>query len=68
MRRTSQKMLVVALALAVGVALALAGFTLGRTMLLIVGLVVIGAGVIAGIVVVIFNGAADAPTSALPRG
>jgi len=58
----------VAVALAVGVALALAGFTFGRTMLLIVGLVVIGAGVIAGIVVVIFNGDADAPTSALPRG
>jgi hypothetical protein len=61
-------MLVVALALAVGVALALAGFTLGRTMLLIVGLVVTGAGVIAGIVVVIFMGDANAPASALPRG
>ena len=68
MRRTSQAMLVVALALAVGVALALAGFTFGRTVFLIVGLVVIGVGVIAAIVVVIFKGDANVPASALPRG
>ena len=68
MRRTSQKMLVVALAFAVGVALALAGFTFWRTVFLIVGLVVIGVGVIAGIVVVIFKGDANVPASAPPRG
>jgi hypothetical protein len=68
MRRTSQTMLVVALALAVGVALALSGYTFGRTVLLIAGLVVIGVGVIAGIVVVIFKGDANVPASAPPRG
>ncbi len=67
MRRTSP-VVPVAVALAVGVALALAGFTFGRTVLLIVGLVVIGVGVIAGIVVVIFKGDANVPASAPPRG
>jgi uncharacterized membrane protein len=55
----------VAVALALGIVLTLFGFMLARTDLLIAGLMVVGAGVVAGIVVVILRPKDDGTKSRL---